>query len=386
MALLIKIVRHCSLIAVLVLIVIAFGETNGASILVDLKEPKVETATNKTDPITKHGGITEEKLDPRMLVALFILDMVDKNQHMVLIQCLVDPTTGPFIPAIMAVVLLRTLPVLMQKPTTPEHPTDQLMVQLLKVLFTALHTDLDLMAPLLMGQHPMASHLHLLMGQDLMASHLHLLMDRQDLMVSNLHQLMGQDLMALHLHLLMDRQDLTLDRLMATWILPMAVHLMALIRLLTATWVVQPMEQDRLTQDRFMVLLRNTATTWGPIMASLSHPMALVICSALMETTELLDMVPEVMVDTAELAAVMLLISVLLHLPTLLMVERFMDKTTICTTECPTEYTEVPVPIQMVRVTWETGILLVTAIMWHTKFLIHSHCSYLLLMKSKIVG
>jgi hypothetical protein len=50
-----------------VLIVIAFGETNGASILVDLKEPKVETATNKTDPITKHGGITEGKLDPRML-------------------------------------------------------------------------------------------------------------------------------------------------------------------------------------------------------------------------------------------------------------------------------------------------------------------------------
>jgi hypothetical protein len=52
---------------VLVIIVIAFGETNGASILVDLKEPKVETATNKTDPITKHGGITEGKLDPRML-------------------------------------------------------------------------------------------------------------------------------------------------------------------------------------------------------------------------------------------------------------------------------------------------------------------------------
>jgi hypothetical protein len=262
------------------------------------------------------------------------------------------------------------------------------MVQLLKVLFTALHTDLDLMAPLLMGQDLMASHLHLLMGQHPMASHLHQLMG-QDLMVSSLLQLMGQELMASHLHLLMDRQDLTLDRLMATWILPMAVHLMALILLLTATWVAQPMEQDRLTQDRFMVLLRNTATTWGPIMASLSHPMALVICSALMETTELLDMVPEatldtepeVMVDTAELAAVM----VLLHLPTLLMVERFMDKTTICTTECPTEYTEVPVPIQMVRVTWEIGILLVTAIMWHTKFLIHSHCSYLLHMKSKIV-
>jgi hypothetical protein len=289
----------------------------------------------------------------------------------------------------------------MQKPTTLQHPTDQLMVQLLKVLFTALHTDLDLMAPLLMGQHPMASHLHQLMGQHPMASHLHLLMDRQDLMashlhllmgqdlmVSSLHQLMGQELMASHLHLLMV-QDLTLDRLMATWILPMAVHLMALILLLTATWLAQPMEQDRLTQDRFMVLLRNTATTWGPIMASLSHPMALVICSALMETTELLDMVPEatldtepeVMVDTAELAAVM----VLLHLPTLLMVERFMGKTTICTTECPTEYTEVPVPIQMVRVTWEIGILLVTAIMWHTKFLIHSHCSYLLHMKSKIV-
>jgi hypothetical protein len=32
------------------------------------------------------------------------------------------------------------------------------------------------MAPLLMGQHPMASHLHLLIGQDLMASHLHLFM------------------------------------------------------------------------------------------------------------------------------------------------------------------------------------------------------------------
>jgi hypothetical protein len=134
----------------------------------------------------------------------------------------------------------------MQKPTTPEHPTDQLMVQLLKVLFTALHTDLDLMAPLLMGQHPMASHLHLLMGQELMASHLHLLMG-QDLMVSSLLQLMGQELMASHLHLLMDRQDLTLDRLMATWILPMAVHLMALILLLTATWLAQPMEQDRLT-------------------------------------------------------------------------------------------------------------------------------------------
>jgi hypothetical protein len=323
-------------------------------------------------------------------VALDILDMVDKNQHMALIQCLVDPITGPFIPEIMAMVLLRTLPVLMQKPTTLQHPTDQLMVQLLKVLFTALHTDLDLMAPLLMGQDLMASHLHLLMDrQDLMASHLHLLMG-QDLMVSSLHQLMGQeDLMASPLHLLMV-QDLTLDRLMATWILPMAVHLMALILLLTATWLAQPMEQDRLTQDRFMVLLRNTATTWGPIMASLSHPMALVICSALMETTELLDMVPEatldtepeVMVDTAELAAVM----VLLHLPTLLMVERFMGKTTICTTECPTEYTEVPVPIQMVRVTWEIGILLVTAIMWHTKFLIHSHCSYLLHLKSKIVG
>jgi hypothetical protein len=180
-------------------------------------------------------------------VALDILDMVDKNQHMALIQCLVDPTTDPFIPEIMAVVLLRTLPVLMQKPTTPEHPTDQLMVQLLKVLFTALHTDLDLMAPLLMGQDLMASHLHLLMGQHPMASHLHQLMG-QDLMVSSLHQLMGQeDLMASHLHLLMDRQDLTLDRLMATWILPMAVHLMALILLLTATWLAQPMEQDRLT-------------------------------------------------------------------------------------------------------------------------------------------
>jgi hypothetical protein len=52
---------------VLALLVITLSESEGASVAVDLKEPKVETATNKTDPTTKHGGITEEKLDPRML-------------------------------------------------------------------------------------------------------------------------------------------------------------------------------------------------------------------------------------------------------------------------------------------------------------------------------
>jgi hypothetical protein len=72
--------------------------------------------------------------------------------------------------------------------------------------------------------------------------------------------------------------------------------------------------------------------------------------------------------------------TVLPHLPTLLMAERLTDKT-ICTTECQTGSTEFPVPIQLVRDIWETGIRLVTAIMWPTKYLLNLNGSYLLLMK-----
>ena len=57
------------------LLVATFSMTEGASVLVDRKEAKVEkdghTYDNVTDSTAKHGGPTEEKLDARMMGELF---------------------------------------------------------------------------------------------------------------------------------------------------------------------------------------------------------------------------------------------------------------------------------------------------------------------------
>lgn len=52
------------------LIVVTFiCKTDGASVAVDLKEPKAETATpySKTDTSEKDGGFNEENMGPRMM-------------------------------------------------------------------------------------------------------------------------------------------------------------------------------------------------------------------------------------------------------------------------------------------------------------------------------
>jgi hypothetical protein len=59
------------------LLVATFSMTEGASVLVDRKEAKVEkdghTYDNVTDSTAKHGGPTEEKLDARMGKLFIIL-------------------------------------------------------------------------------------------------------------------------------------------------------------------------------------------------------------------------------------------------------------------------------------------------------------------------
>lgn len=203
-----------------------------------------------------------------------------------------------------------------------------MVLQLLKVLTTLL-TDLDLMEP----------------HQDLMEPHLVLMV-----------------------------QDLTLDRLTATWII-----LMALIRLLLLTaiiWADQPMEPHRL-----MVSLQLMATTLDPltaIMASLSLPSLImapvIICTALPTEIMMLDTVLEaIMVATMDTAEFLAAVTVLPHLPTLLMAVQLLRLTVrICiTTECQMEFTEVQILIQMLALdTLETSIRLVMAIIWHTKFLV----------------
>ena len=60
----------------LALLVTTFSMTEGASVLVDRKEAKVEkdgTYDNVTDSTTKHGGPTEEKLDARMMGELCMI-------------------------------------------------------------------------------------------------------------------------------------------------------------------------------------------------------------------------------------------------------------------------------------------------------------------------
>jgi hypothetical protein len=53
------------------LIVVTFiCKTDGASVAVDLKEPKAETTTpysSKTDTSEKDGGSNEENMSPRMI-------------------------------------------------------------------------------------------------------------------------------------------------------------------------------------------------------------------------------------------------------------------------------------------------------------------------------
>ena len=169
-----------------------------------------------------------------------VIVMLNKSRVTELLQ---GPTTGLLIPVpvTMATVLLtlRVPAVIQRLVELTQHLTDQLMVQLLqllRVLSTTLLTDLDLMEP------------HL----DLMEPHLVLMV-----------------------------QDLMLVRLMATWIL-----LMALIRPPLITEGHHHM--DHLIQDRLTV----ATTTWDlltALMASLSLPTILmVIWPALLTETLML--------------------------------------------------------------------------------------------------
>ncbi len=51
------------------IVVTLICKTDGASVAVDLKEPKAETATpySKTDTSEKDGGFNEENMGPRMM-------------------------------------------------------------------------------------------------------------------------------------------------------------------------------------------------------------------------------------------------------------------------------------------------------------------------------
>jgi hypothetical protein len=169
----------------------------------------------------------------------------------------------------MATVLLtlRVPAVIQRLVELTQHLTDQLMVQLLqllRVLSTTLLTDLDLMEPHLVLMEP-----HLV----LMEPHLVLMEPHLVLMEPHL------DLMEPHLVLMV--QDLMLVRLMATWIL-----LMALIRPPLITEGHHHM--DHLIQDRLTV----ATATWDlltALMASLNLPTILmVIWPALLTETLML--------------------------------------------------------------------------------------------------
>jgi hypothetical protein len=183
-----------------------------------------------------------------------VIVMLNKSRVTELLQ---GPTTGLLIPVpvTMATVLLtlRVPAVIQRLVELTQHLTDQLMVQLLqllRVLSTTLLTDLDLMEPHLVLMEP-----HLV----LMEPHL--------------------DLMEPHLVLMV--QDLMLVRLMATWIL-----LMALIRPPLITEGHHHM--DHLIQDRLTV----ATATWDlltALMASLNLPTILmVIWPALLTETLML--------------------------------------------------------------------------------------------------
>jgi hypothetical protein len=204
-----------------------------------------------------------------------VIVMLNKSRVTELLQ---GPTTGLLIPVpvTMATVLLtlRVPAVIQRLVELTQHLTDQLMVQLLqllRVLSTTLLTDLDLMEPHLVLMEP-----HLV----LMEPHL--------------------DLMEPHLVLMV--QDLMLVRLMATWIL-----LMALIRPPLITEGHHHM--DHLIQDRLTV----ATATWDlltALMASLNLPTILmVIWPALLTETLMLVTVQitGATLDTTELEVTVLM-------------------------------------------------------------------------------
>jgi hypothetical protein len=225
-----------------------------------------------------------------------VIVMLNKSRVTELLQ---GPTTGLLIPVpvTMATVLLtlRVPAVIQRLVELTQHLTDQLMVQLLqllRVLSTTLLTDLDLMEPHLDLMEP---HL-VLMEPHLVLMEPHLVLMEPHLVLMEPHL----DLMEPHLVLMV--QDLMLVRLMATWIL-----LMALIRPPLITEGHHHM--DHLIQDRLTV----ATATWDlltALMASLNLPTILmVIWPALLTETLMLVTVQitGATLDTTELEVTVLM-------------------------------------------------------------------------------